>query len=172
MEASMPTQPYVRGIAAHLRAGRISEDFACYSISKAVNFRRPVLDTEAAARILLDSWQFLRTRRRAKLLAFCIMPDHYHLVFCLMAGESVSRIMEDTGKFTARELNKLFGWHGQFWQHGFHDHRCRSENELHDLCLYVEHNPVRQGFVSSCEQWSYSSAFPANRGMLDREWWL
>ncbi|MEX0643492.1 MAG: transposase [Pirellulales bacterium] len=156
---------------SELRKGRVSEDFACYSISKVVLYRRPVLAKDASAKILLDSWQFLRSRERIKLFAFCIMPDHFHLVFCLLAGESLSKVMEDTGTFTARELNKLFGKRGQFWHEGFHDHRCRESNDLHELSLYAEHNPVRAGLVAAAELWPYSSVFPANRTMLDREWW-
>jgi putative transposase len=167
----MTKAPYIRGRSAELRRGRISEDFACYAISKAVNFRRHVLANDSAAKILLNSLQHLRTRERLKLFAFCIMPDHFHLVFCLMPGENLSKLLEDTSKFTARELNKLLGMKGQFWQEGFHDHRCRNEKELHDLSAYIEHNPVRKLLVQLAEQWPYSSANPANRYLLDRDWW-
>ena len=72
------------------------------------------------------------------------MPDHFHLVFCLLAGESLSKVMEDTGKFTGRELNKLLGKRGQFWQNGL---------------------------IAAAELWPYSSANAANNWMLDGEWW-
>jgi putative transposase len=167
----MTTYSFIAGRSAELRKGRISEDFACYSITKTVNFRRNVLANESAARVLLESWQYLRAHDRMKLFAFCIMPDHVHLVLCLMPGNNLSKLMEDTGKFTSRELNKLLRTRGQFWQESFHDHRCRNENELYELCLYIEHNPVRAGLVQAAELWPYSSAFPANRNMLDRDWW-
>lgn len=167
----MVTYPSRRGRGVELRRGRVSDDYACYSITKAVRFRRPVLATDSSAEILLSSWQFLRKRERIKVFAFCIMPDHYHLVLCLMPGQSLSKVMEDTGKFTAHELNKLLQRQGQFWQDGFHDHRCRNEIELHDLCLYAEHNPVRKELVIKAEEWPYSSAHRANQRMVDREWW-
>ncbi len=133
----MPIPPTIRGRLANLRIGRVSEDFACYSISKAVNYRSRVLSTDSTARILMDSWQFLRSRDRIKLFAFCIMPEHYHLVFCLMPGEDLSKLIEESNRFTARELNIQLERSGKFWQEGFHDHRCRNDQELHDLCLYV-----------------------------------
>ena len=168
---SMLRHPLVRGRSFELRKGRISEAYACYAITKVVNLRRRVLANDASAPVLLDSWQYLRSRGRLKLFAFCIMPDHFHLVFCLMPAENLSKLMEDTGKFTARELNKLLGTKGQLWQEGFQDHRCRNEEELHDLCLYIEHNPVRANLVAAAELWPYSSAFAGNKGMLDRDWW-
>jgi REP element-mobilizing transposase RayT len=149
----MPTRSFQPGRSAELRKGRVSQDFACYSISKAVPRRRPVLASDAAAKILIDSWQYLRSRDRFKLFAFCIMPDHYHLTFCLLPGENLSKLMEDSNKFTAHELNKLLGRSGQFWQEGFHDRNCRNDSELHDLSLYIEHNPVRLGLVESAELW-------------------
>lgn len=99
------------------------------------------------------------------------MADHYHMTLCLMPGEDISQVMLDSNKFTARELNKLLGRKGTFWQEGFRDHRCRNENELHDLSLYTEQNPVRAGLVQTADEWPYSSANPHRYHLLDREWW-
>jgi putative transposase len=161
----------IRGNSQSLRQGRISEAYACYFITKVVDRRQTVLATSEAATILLDSWNFLRSRDRMKLFAFCIMPDHFHLTLCLMPGEDISQLMSDSNKFTARELNKLLQRQGTFWQEGFRDHRCRDEGELHDLSLYIEHNPVRAGLTLTAEEWPYSSANQQHRHMLDREWW-
>ncbi|MEX2316851.1 MAG: transposase [Pirellulales bacterium] len=166
-----PAAPIVKGRSAELRRGRVSEDYACYAISKSVNRRAPVLAADNPAKILINSWQYLRSRHRIKPFASCIMPDHSHLVLCLMPGESLSQLMEDSNKFTARDLNKLLKRRGQFWQNGFYDHRCRNDKELYDQCLYNEHNPVRRGLVITAETWPYSSAFAANKWLLDREWW-
>jgi REP element-mobilizing transposase RayT len=142
----MSKQPNTHGRSSALRRGRFCEDYACYSITKRVNNWERVLAAPATSRIVLDSWNYLRTNRRNKLFTFCIMPDHFHMILCLMPDEDLSKIFEDSGKFTARELNKLLGRSGQFWQEGFDDHRCRNEKELHDLSAYIEHNPVRAGW--------------------------
>jgi REP element-mobilizing transposase RayT len=117
----MVTYPFEPGQSKKLRDGHISEEFACFAISKSVNRRRRVLATPSSARTLMDSWQHLRTVERIKLFAFCIMPDHYHVLFCLLPGQKLSKVMEDFGKFTSRQLNKLLSRQGQFWQEGFHD---------------------------------------------------
>src|SRR5215212_9729210 len=160
MGRTMTNHLFTRGQLANLRKGRVSDDFACYSITKTVEFRRPVLATDQTATVLTDSWSYLRSHNRVKIFAFCIMPDHYHLMICLMPRQHLSKVMEDSGKFTAREINKSLGRQGQFWQNGFHD-----------LCLYIEHNPVRKQLVEPPELWPYSSAFPGNKYLLDREWW-
>jgi putative transposase len=167
----MSNRVTIAGDSSKLRKGRFSEDYACYSITKTVNLRRHVLAAPLPAKVITESWNFLRSKNRIKLFAFCIMPDHFHMTICLMPREDLSKVFEDGGKFTARELNKLLGRSGQFWQEGFYDRRCRNEAELHDLSLYIEHNPVRAGLVERAEAWPYSSANASNKGMLDRDWW-
>jgi putative transposase len=163
--------PPIQGRSADLQKGRVSEDYACYFITKAVNLRLKVLASPQTSKILCDSWSFLRNKQRIKLFAFCVMPDHYHLTLCLMPGEDLSKVFEDSNKFTSHQLNKVLHGHGQFWQEGFYDRRCRDEDELYDLSLYIEQNPVRAGLVTSAELWPYSSAYPPNQSMLDRDWW-
>lgn len=153
-----------------LRIGRQSQENGIYSITKVVHNRRPVLASKAAAKILTDSWQYLRANNRMKLLAFCVMPDHFHLLVGLMPSENLSKIIQDSSKFTARLLNRLHNSQGTFWQHGFHDHQCRNDQEVVDMADYIEHNPVRAGLVTSAEKWSYSSSCNANREFLDRDW--
>lgn len=167
----MSNHPIIRGNSSDLRKGRISEAFECYGITKVVLHRKQVLATSETSQVLLDSWQFLRQEEHIKLFAFCIMPDHYHLLFCLLPGQTISQLMERSNRFTSRLLNKLLDQSGTFWLEGFHDHRCRDTEEVHDLGVYYEHNPVRANLVMSADQWPYSSAHPSNRHLLDRDWW-
>jgi len=157
--------------ARNLRSGRFSEPFVCYSITKNVEGRRNILASVPLAEVLLDSWNYLRKADHVKLLSFCIMPDHYHLLLCLLEEKTLSEILNSTSKFTSREINKHLGVKGRFWQDGFHDHRCRNENEVDDLSTYIEHNPVRKGLVECAEQWIFSSANPRNQWLLDRQWY-
>ncbi|MEM8866131.1 MAG: transposase [Planctomycetota bacterium] len=153
-----------------LRIGRQSLENCVYSITKVVDRRRPLLVSDAAFQVLADSWQFLREAGRIKLFAFCVMPDHFHVMIGLMPGPELSKVVQDNCKFTARELNRLHGLYGSFWQHGFHDRRCRSHQEVVDLATYIEHNPVRAGLVESATDWCHSSAFPGHRKTLDADW--
>jgi putative transposase len=154
-----------------LRIGRFSEPYVCYSVTKNVEGRLAVLISDPVARILMDSWDYLRKVNQIKLLAFCIMPDHYHLLFCLLGEKTLSESLESTNKFSSREINKHRGSKGRFWQDGFHDRRCRDEDDIDDMATYIEHNPVRRGLVDFAEEWPYSSANPRNEWLLDRKWY-
>lgn len=85
-----------------LRAGRWSSSLHCYAITKCVENRRQVLANPSAANTILESLKYLRGTAKIRLLAFCIMPDHWHALFFLLPAAELSKAMESLSKFTAR----------------------------------------------------------------------
>ncbi|HWR66289.1 MAG TPA: transposase [Bellilinea sp.] len=89
--------------------------------------------------------------------AFCIMPNHVHLVCTpFMLGDgfvSVPSIMQKIKGLTARQINLQLGRQGQFWQHESYDHVVRDDQELLKIIDYVLNNPVRAGLVP---EWTYN----------------
>ena len=53
-----------------LRAGRWSEDFACYAVTKCTKDRQPVLVSCDTAQVILDSLDYMRSANHIRLLAF------------------------------------------------------------------------------------------------------
>lgn len=108
------------------------------------------------------------------LLAYCIMPNHVHMVFSverfaesLRARDGVSRyvvtdIIGSLKKYTAHEANKILHRSGTFWQHECYDHVVRNDRELQRIIVYVLNNPVKAGFVIEwpCWKWSYCKFIP------------
>ncbi|MFZ5365033.1 MAG: hypothetical protein ACOZBH_02430 [Patescibacteria group bacterium] len=43
------------------------------------------------------------------------------------------------------------------WQHRFHDHRVRDENDLADKMEYIDINPSKHGIVKPGERYKYCS---------------
>ena len=120
----------------------------------------------------MEAFRWLRQQDQIKLLAFCVMPDHYHSLFVLLAENSLSEVMKSIGKYTAAQINKMRRTRGQFWQEGFHDHGCRDGGDVLERLTYIEFNPVRAGLVADASMWPYSSAYPANAILLDRDWYM
>jgi REP element-mobilizing transposase RayT len=101
------------------------------------------------------------------LFAFCIMPNHVHILFKIEQNQRVplqneksdyivTKILQDLKKFTAREANKLLGRSGQFWHHESYDHVVRNDNELENVYYYILQNPVKAGLVKSWKDWKWS----------------
>lgn len=88
--------------------------------------------------------------------AYCVMPNHVHLVCTPLIGEakvqSISKIMHSLKGFTARQANLLLGREGAFWQHESYDRVVRNPEEYQRIVNYVMDNPVRAGLPA---RWVY-----------------
>jgi REP element-mobilizing transposase RayT len=159
--------------AWRLRGGRISAPFQTYFVTKCVDARRPILAVPRAAEIVIQALAHLRRQGQIKLLAFVVMPDHFHAVFSLLPGEDLSNLMRRVGSFTANRIRRSLDFEHAVWQaDGFFDRACRNEKEVLDAVEYVHDNPVRNGLIAVAEEWAFSSAHPSRRDLLDWDWWV
>ena len=72
----------------------------------------------------------------------------------------LSEVMHSFSGHTAKAINQLNGWSGQFWQVGFYDHAIRN-NEVFDRHLnYIAENPLRKRFVDALEDWPFMQLEP------------
>jgi REP element-mobilizing transposase RayT len=95
------------------------------------------------------------------LMAFCVMPNHLHLVFTPLVDargkpNSIVKIMQSLKGYTAHECNQLLGREGAFWQHESFDHWARDAAERKRIIRYVMMNPVRAGLVESWDDWPWT----------------
>ena len=93
--------------------------------------------------------------------AFCIMPNHVHLVCKPLIKEgnsyyAISTIMHSIKRYTARQANLVLGREGPFWQHESYDHVVRDDIEWQRIIAYVVNNPVKAGLVTDWKDWKYS----------------
>ena len=95
---------------------------------------------------------------RYRLIAWCVMPNHVHVLFETFAGHPIGKVIHSWKTFTAREINKLLGQSGQLWQDDFFDTFMRDDEHQAAEVLYIERNPVNAGLVPKAIEWPWSSA--------------
>jgi putative transposase len=93
--------------------------------------------------------------------AFCIMPNHVHVVFTPLPKadgtyHAMSAILHSLKRYTAHEANRLLERQGDFWQHENYDHVVRDEAEWCRIVTYVLNNPMAAGLVQRREDWEWS----------------
>jgi len=97
-----------------------------------------------------------RDQRVYNLDAYCVMPNHVHLVCTPLENQAssipISEIMHSLKGYTGYQANKLLGRQGTFWQHESYDHVVRDD-DYQRIVQYVLDNPVRAG---SPTKWVYS----------------
>lgn len=100
-----------------------------------------------------------------RLLAYVVMPNHWHLVLWPVGDHDLSRFMAWT---TAAHVRRWHGAHnsqgtGALYQGRFKAIPVKDEGHFLTVCRYVERNPVRAGLVSKADDWPWSSASPRSR---------
>jgi REP element-mobilizing transposase RayT len=95
---------------------------------------------------------------RYRLLGWCIMPNHVHVVIEIVDEHSLTGIVGSWKSFTAKRANSQIGRSGPFWHPDYFDRFMRDEGHLARTVVYVEHNPVKAGLVAEAFNWRWSSA--------------
>jgi len=116
-----------------------------------------LLRQEVVARLVEDTL-FHFDGVRYHLLAWCVMPNHVHVIAEMVAGYPLFEVVHSWKSYIASTANRLLGRRGAFWTREYHDRFIRDRDHLANAIRYVEHNPVSAGLASHPEAWPYSSA--------------
>ena len=96
-------------------------------------------------------------------MAWCIMPNHVHVLFETIGRYPIGKVIHSWKTFTTREVNKLLGRSGPLWQEDYFDTFMRdAEHQFHEV-RYIERNPVKAKLVQHASDWRWSSAFLRSR---------
>lgn len=112
-----------------------------------------------------------RDKVKYNLFAYCIMPNHVHVVFELFedlenSNKSeteypLAKLLHSLKSYTALECNKLLSRTGAFWQPESYDRVIRDSEELEKTVKYTLNNPVKAGIIEDWKDWPYSYCKPA-----------
>jgi putative transposase len=124
----------------------------------------------AVARIKIFRWEkdflaFERTLEEARarvaveVLAYCVMPNHWHLVLRPRRDGELSKFMSWLTMTHAQRWRTSHGTvgYGPLYQGRFKSFPIQDDGHLITVLRYVERNPVRSGLLSRAERWRWSS---------------
>lgn len=110
------------------------------------------LRRDDVAQIVADAlWHF--NGKQYELFAWCIMPNHVHIVLQPLGDYSLRDILYSRKKFTAGKINLLLGRKGTLWQSESFDHLIRNRDDLERSVEYVWQNPEKAGLL--CWKWRW-----------------
>lgn len=114
-------------------------------------FTQPALADEVVA-----SLHWMRQYRGVIIYAYCLMPDHLHVLLRLgNETQTLGALMGAMKSFTTRQSWK-HGWKGPLWQARIHDHILRRREDGRAIAEYIYANPARKGLVSDPATYPYS----------------
>ena len=89
--------------------------------------------------------------RHSSLYAWCIMPDHVHL---LVGDEDIISFVRAFKGRMAPKVRALSPKR-KLWQRSFYDHILRNAESVMDVAGYIFENPVRSGLVALPHEYPY-----------------
>lgn len=101
---------------------------------------------------------------RYRLLEWCVMPNHVHVLLETCPGRPQGDIIRSWNTFTARKANCILGRKGAFWMADYYDRFIRDAKHLETVRRYIRENPVKAGLCREAEDWRWSSAFRKGNG--------
>jgi len=92
-----------------------------------------------------------------KILAYCLMPDHYHLLVKILKDDVFSKLISDVENSFSRYLNTKQKRKGPLWQSNFKAVRIKNNEQLLHVSRYIHLNPTTANLVADPKDWRFSS---------------
>ncbi len=118
---------------------------------------------DRVAQIVKDTL-FYYDGKKYKIIAWCIMPNHVHILIEVFNGFSLSEIIHSWKSFSAHQINKLLNRTGQVWMMEYFDRYIRDYEHFDKVVNYIHNNPVKAGLVKNPAEYRWSSAYEEGSG--------
>jgi len=91
------------------------------------------------------------------VVAYCLLPNHYHLLVSLKTDALAKKIMQPFTVAYSKAINKQQGRTGPLFEGPFQARLVDRDEYLVHLSRYIHLNPVSAGLVAHPEDWTFSS---------------
>ena len=137
-----------------------------HHVTQRGNRRQPVFFRDGDFLLYLDLLREWCMKEAVEAWAYCLMPNHVHLVAVPETGPGLARAIGEAHRRYTRAINFREGWRGYLWQGRFASYPM-DERYLLAAVRYVELNPVRAGLTKHAWDYRWSSATAHVRGKDD-----
>ena len=141
------------------RTARASVGNVVYHVLNRGNGRATVFHKDDDYGAFLKLLNEANERTSMRLLSFCLMPNHFHLVAWPRQDGDLSSWMQWLMTAHVRRYHRHYDSSGHVWQGRFKAFPVQSDEHLLTLMRYVERNPVRAKSlpIRKAQNWQWSS---------------
>jgi len=148
------------------RTPRASAGGVVYHVLNRANGGATIFETSedyhAFEQMLLEA----RDRQDMRILAYCVMPNHWHMVLWPCKDGDLSDFM---GWLTTTHVRRRHAFRkcdgtGHLYQGRFKSFPVQEDGHFITVCRYVERNPLRASLAARAEDWQWSSLWRRVRG--------
>lgn len=159
------------------RALRTDVGNEVYHVLNRANARTVLFKTQKEYKLFDTVLLEAKNKFNMRVLAYCIMPNHWHLVVYPKNDGDLSKFMNwltltHTQRYHA--MSKTIGY-GHLYQGRYKSFLCETDGHFIQLVRYVERNALRANLVQRAEEWKWGSAWVrlngnSNQTKLLSEW--
>jgi putative transposase len=130
------------------------------------NDRRVIFAEDHDYQYFLDLLDLGRTRADIRIVGFCLMPTHFHLLLRPGTDDAIPTYMHWVQGCYARHVRESTGTvgNGHVFQRRYWDAGMRDRLHLLTVLGYVEGNALAAGIVRQAENWRWGSLHERCRG--------
>jgi putative transposase len=141
------------------RPRRAAEGGLIYHVLNRANARLAIFETDEDYLAFERVLALAIVRYDMRLLAYCLMPNHFHLLVWPRQDGDLSQFMR---WLTVTHTQRWHAHHhtvgtGHLYQGRFKSFPVESDDHLLTVCRYVERNALRANLVERAEDWNWGS---------------
>lgn len=149
------------------RLARIVLPGVAHHVTQRGNRRERVFFEDGDYALYLDLLAEASQRSRVSIWAYCLMPNHVHIIAVPSDPEGLGRTFRHVHRHYAGYINARMRVTGHLWQGRFSS-VAMDEPHLVSALRYVARNPVRAKLCRHPEEWRWSSTAAHMAGEGDR----
>ncbi|MDD3775345.1 MAG: transposase [Sulfurovaceae bacterium] len=128
-----------------------------YHIINRGNMRMQVFNDTVDYEYFLELLEIASKREKVEIHAYCLMPNHFHLLLIPTEPNSLSRLMQWVMTSHVRYYHKKNKTSGHIWQGRYKSFIVEKESYYLTLIRYIEANAKRAKLVRNAKDWDYGS---------------
>jgi putative transposase len=139
------------------RSARIVIPGVAHHITQRGNRKQALFFSDEDYRAYCQILALALTRQNVRCLAWCLMPNHIHLMLVPATADSLRATLSSAHTAYAQRINQRHDASGHLFQ-GRYASYAMDDAHMMVAARYIENNPVKAGMVVRAEDWPWSSA--------------
>ena len=142
-----------------------------YHILNRANARVQIFDNDSDYQLFEKILQEAVEKFDMRILAYCVMPNHWHLVVYPKQDGDLAKFMGWLSNTHTRRWHTIKGTIGQghLYQGRYKSFICQQDDHFITLVRYVERNAKKAGLCQLAQDWKWSSIYRREHGSVEQK---
>ncbi len=141
------------------RIARATAGGLCYHILNRGNGRARVFHKKEDYQAFIDLIAAASLRLPMRVLGYCLMPNHFHLMVRPFGDGELSTWMQWLMTSHVRRYHAHYHSSGHIWQGRYKSFIVQKDEHFLTVMRYIERNALRAGLVKRAENWHFGSLY-------------